>query len=647
MRYSADRLLPQGVLVFVVLLAALWSWWAIESGAYFDTVFLPGAIGLFILLGLLLWLAPFPGRFKGLPLVTIVCFVALAAWTALSIFWTTAQDVAVGDGLRVATYAAAFLVGLWVCLLAGRRMTLLLLPLALAGIFTGIFTLFEIGFGENASVYLHEDGTLRTPIGYRNANALFFLLGIWSALSYASLPKVDWRIRAALIAGSTLMLNLVILSQSRGSIPGAALSIIAFLALTPVRPRGAISLILAVIPVIPFIAPLLDPFQNGSQGPEAVPLLHDAALAAFLSVVFSGILASLWLGVVRPRLEITERFARKGALATAVVCTVAVVGAVGAFMISQGGPIDLVNQKVEEFNRVGYPSFEDQDTRYGSNVGSNRGDFWRVSLDQLEDNPIAGGGAGSFRYAYLQDRRSEEAPEDPHSLEMALLGELGLIGFGLFAVMIATGVVAATRTRRLGPYAATVVSGALACMAAWLVQSSYDWFWQYPALTAPVMALLGAAIAPGMLTIGQGWARRARIAAGAATALVLVVAIPIFIASRYESRGLELADTDPEAALDDLSLASDINIFSPSPALAEGVLAQRLGDEERAEEALLESADRQPENYAAPYFLASLLASEEPLRALDYAKLARRLNPKDPAVIELERRLAESVADSG
>ena len=139
------------------------------------------------------------------------------------------------------------------------------------------------------------------------------------------------------------MLNLVILSQSRGSVPGAALSIIAFLALTPIRPRGAISLALAVVPVIPFIAPLLDPFQNGGQGPDAVPLLHDATLAAFLSVVFSAILASLWLGVVRPRLSITERFARKGALVTAVVCGVVVVGASGAFMISQGGPIDLVS----------------------------------------------------------------------------------------------------------------------------------------------------------------------------------------------------------------------------------------------------------------------------------------------------------------
>ena len=47
--------------------------------------------------------ATFSERFKGLPLVTIACFVALAAWTALSIFWTSADDVAVGDGLRVAT----------------------------------------------------------------------------------------------------------------------------------------------------------------------------------------------------------------------------------------------------------------------------------------------------------------------------------------------------------------------------------------------------------------------------------------------------------------------------------------------------------------------------------------------------------------
>jgi hypothetical protein len=644
---SADRLRPSGVLVLVLLLAALWSWWAVESGAYFDTVFLPGSVALFALLLVLLAVAPFPGRIMGPARVTLACLVALAGWTALSIVWTPARDVAVGDGLRVATYAAAFVAGMWVCLLAGRRMMLMLLPLALAGMFAGVYTLFEIGFGDNAPLYLHEDGTLRFPIGYRNANALFFLVGIWSALSYASLPKVDWRARVALIAGSTLMLDFVILSQSRGSIPGAAISIVVFLALTPDRPRGAISLVLAALPVIPFIAPLLDPFQNGTQGSDAVPLLHDAALASFLSVILSAMLATLWLGVVRPRLSITDAFARRVARVTAIVCTVVVAGVTTAFMIDQGGPIDLVDQKVEEFNRVGYPSFEDEDTRYGANVGSNRGDFWRVSLDQLQDNPIAGGGAGSFRYAYLVDRRSEEAPEDPHSVEMALLGELGLVGFGLFALLIATGVIAALRSRRLGPFAATVTSGALACLAAWAVQSSYDWFWQYPAVTAPVLGLLGAAVAPGLIVFGQGWAPRLRVAGALASVLVLLVAVPIFVASRYESRALKLADSDPEGALHDLRTAGDINIFSASPALAEGVLAQRLGDEQRAEEALLEAADRQPDDYAAPYYLASLLASEEPERALDYAQRARELNPQDPAIKDLERRLTRSVEGAG
>jgi tetratricopeptide (TPR) repeat protein len=110
---------------------------------------------------------------------------------------------------------------------------------------------------------------------------------------------------------------------------------------------------------------------------------------------------------------------------------------------------------------------------------------------------------------------------------------------------------------------------------------------------------------------------------------------------------LKLAQTDPHAALDDLDRASDINIFSASPALAEGVLAQRLGESDRAEEALLKAHDRQPEDYAAPYYLASLLATEEPERALDYARLAVRLNPQDPAVKDLEERLSSSLEDSG
>lgn len=633
--------------MLVLLLGALWSWWAVESGAYFDTVFLPGALGLFGLLLLLLWFAPFPGRIHGPALVAFGCLVGLAIWTGLSLSWTPAKDVAVGDGLRVATYAAAFLVGMWVCLLAGRRMMWMLLPLVIAGFFAGIYTLFTIGFGDNAALYLHEDGTLRFPIGYRNANALFFLLGLWSALSYASLPKVDWKVRAALITGSTMLLDLVILSQSRGSIPGAAVSVIVFLALTPVRPRGAISLALAVVPVIPFIPTLLDVFQNGTQGSDAVPLLHDAAAATGLSVLLSALLACLWLGAVRPRLAIPDQVARRSAIATAIVATIVAVGVSMTFIAKQGGPIDFVDQKVEEFNRVGYPSFEDEDTRYGANVGSNRGDFWRVSIDQAVDQPVLGGGAGSFRFAYLQDRRSEEAPEDPHSIEMVLLSELGVPGFLFFAVFVAGGVIAALRSRRLGPFAATVTSGALACTAAWLVQSSYDWFWQYPALTAPVMGLLGAAVAPGLLTIGQAWGARLRIAGAVGVICVGAVAALIFVASRYESQGLKLAETDPEAALEDLRKAADLNVFSPSPSLAEGVLAQRLGDEERAEEALIESLDRQPENYAAPYYLAALLGEEEPQRAFRYATMALELNPKDPAVADLEEQLRQAVEAPG
>src|SRR5688572_6413335 len=132
-------------------LSLLWFWWAWRSGAYFGVIFYPGAIGLAMALAVLLAFAPWPGSLRsswGVPLA-VGGLIALGSWTLLSALWSPAPDDAFSDGSRVLSYAAAFLVGLWLCRLLADRMALSLLPVALAGGVAGLGTAITLATGDD------------------------------------------------------------------------------------------------------------------------------------------------------------------------------------------------------------------------------------------------------------------------------------------------------------------------------------------------------------------------------------------------------------------------------------------------------------------------------------------------------------------
>ncbi len=151
----------------------------------------------------------------------------------------------------------------------------------------------------------------------------------------------------------------------------------------------------------------------------------------------------------------TNRRLTRGVAAAAIVASVCASVAVIAHY---GGPSAFLSQKLGQFEQT-QPTFSHQNTRFGLDVSSKRSDLWRVSLKEFETHPLAGGGAGSFEYRYLVDRRTGLTPKDPHSVEMLMLGELGIVGFALFATFLGGATVAVLRSRKLGPLAAGLGAG--------------------------------------------------------------------------------------------------------------------------------------------------------------------------------------------
>lgn len=626
-------------IAIVTIIAVVFVWWAWKQGAYFGSVFLPGAIVLYALLILLLLAAPIHAQITGPVRVALAAIVALAAWTLLSFTWTSFHDAAVQDAQRAMLYAAVFALGLWTCNLAGHRTLLPLGVVAATGAAVGIVTTVILASGTDVASYVHVDATLRFPIGYRNAEAAFLMICLWPTIVLAAESGLAWQLRALLVGSATMLLELVVLAESRGSLPAAAVALTIFLVLSPRRLRAATFLTLAAVPVLFALPTLLDVFQHGHGGPGLLPFLRDAARAIALTSLGSIALAAICIRGVESRLNLGRQRIQLISRVAAVLAIGAVLVGGTVFVAKRGGPIKFIDQRASEFGQVGYPNLQGQGTRFGANVGSNRHDFWRVTLDQGRGQLLLGEGAGSFAAAYLEHRKSTESPKDPHSVEMLMFSELGIVGLLLLVAFLGASAVAGIRSWRLGPSAAALVAGALGSGTYWVVHASYDWFWHYPGVTAPVMFLLGAAAAPPLLDRTAGRIGRIRWAGVAVFAVALLLALPLFGSQRYANRAYGEYPGNANAALSDLDRAADLDPYDPEPLLVKGVIESRLGRDQAAVSAFREAIDRQPDAYAAHFFLARALAPTDPAAALVEAREALRLNPLDLQTRALNRRL--------
>ena len=624
----------------LALIALLFVWWAWKQGAYFGSVFYPGAILVFLLVALLLVMVPIRFALSLPAKVTLGALVFLAVFELASALWSPLPSMAIRYAWHDFLYLALFGLGLIVTRLLGRRSEWSLGPVAVAGIAVGIATVIVLASGTDVTRYLHEDGTLRYPIGYRNANAAFWMICLWPAMALAC-GDSDWRLRALLIAGGTMLLQLDVLSQSRGSLPAAALAALLFIVFSRDRLRAALVMALVAIPALPAVPTLLDVFQYGHYNAGVIPLLRDSAKAIGLTTALSLAIALLVLGVGEPRVSLPSTFRLWLARGLAAAALIVVLVGAGAFVSRHGGPTGFIDQRIKEFDRVGYPNLDNQSVRYGANVGSNRHDFWRVSVDEGLEHPLSGGGGGAFQVDYMQHRRSDETPEDPHSVEALMFSELGFPGLIALFVFLIGAVVCAVRTRRLGGAHAIVVTGAMAAAAQWFAGASWDWLWNYPAITAPAIFLLGAAVAPA-LGEAVGPLRRGLGAFGAATLFVLtVLAVPLFFSARYLSRGYSLSADDPVAAIASFGKAAELNPLEVESLDAKASLQGGRGETEAALATLGEARERAPEDFLAQFLTARELAVTHPIAARAAIRRAHDLNPLAAEVKELAHQLSE------
>jgi hypothetical protein len=607
---------------------------AVDDGGFAATAWYPAAL-IVLALAAVVFVAtrPLPSETWVGVRGALAAFAAYVAWSYLSILWADIPGKAWDGANRSLLYLVAFgLVTLRPWSARAGRIGLAAVVIAVTGI--GIGELIATAARANpGSLFL--DGRLASPTGYSNATPDLWLIGALPAVWMACDLLLPIVLRATCAAAGTMLIELALLSQSRGSVLALVVGAIALVALAPRRWPALLAL------AVPLGATAISWSTLSRVQDAATPhgplgsALHDARVAIVLSAVAVGVLAGLAALLdrrVAPRLG--PQITRRGNQALAgLLALAAIVG-----IVAMGNPSTWVHDRWTDFKTNGAVQVDSGQSRLNGSLGSHRYDVYRVGLDSFVAHPVAGIGVDSFGPTYLVHGRTGEQPHYAHSLAISLLAETGIVGTALFLAFLALAVAAvgrAIRRRR----SLQAVAG-LAGFAVFLGGSLVDWLWQFPGLGVLAFALLGIAAVseaerrPPVLdmrrTTGRVVARSAGIVAALAAALSL--ALPA-IAARFTSSAYDVSATSPTAAVHRLQRAADLDPLSADPLLALAIVQRRLGRVTDAVHELDDAISREPTNWFAFFERGMLEARLKhwPAAQGDLAR-ARALNPRQPVV---------------
>jgi O-antigen ligase len=608
-------------------------WWSTDQGGYFQKTFYPGTL---LLLGILVATAVgAPGSFRGLPRAAQAGLVAMAlftAWSYLSIAWADAPGPAWDAANRALLYLILFaLFGRGLAAPAARGLVIGAWTLALIGL--AVVVLLKLPDVLNADVTLFEPG-LEQPLGYSNANAALWLLALWPALTLAASIAVPPWLRGVFAAGVVVLAETSLLSESRGSVVATGVVLVVLFVVVPARVRMFMTLVAPAIAIAATTPHTLHIANKVGDDASAVPQLGDVAAPVLLAAVAAGVIVAL-AGQLERRRPPSDAVARVGARAVAVAMALIVVAGIAGGLAIAGDPVDRVNKTWDEFKEVGAPN-PNAPGHLSAGFGGARYDYYRVALDVWKEHPVAGIGAGNFSEDYIERGRVGERPTSPHSIEFGTLVETGLVGALLLLVALGGGMIAAGgAARRAMPLDRAVAAGGLLTCAYWLVQTSADWLWEFPALGGVAFAMLGLAAGAGERRAVTAPVRRPAGLAAAGVGAVAAVAAIVSLLAPWASdievrRAADSWRTYPDAAFRQLDRAADYNKLSERPGLLAGAIAIQLGRYDRATAAFRQVLDRDPRNLSATISLAGLESNAgRRARAIALLRHALELAPDD------------------
>ncbi|MCE5253292.1 MAG: O-antigen ligase family protein [Actinomycetia bacterium] len=635
---------------------AVWPAASYSAGGYLPQKWLPlallvGFAGL-VAAGLRAYPHP-PAR----PLPVILGFFFLyVLWMALSATWAPGPAPAWRETARAGFYLVFFALALtylgppqvekksrWLFPVAG----LVIIAVALVR-FSSLSTMAADFFGERRLSY---------PLTYPNSTGNFYLLLVWPLLWLAADPQERLWVRAVSLGTIPVLLELMVLTQSRGAMTALVLSAVVYFLVTPARLRSLFFLVVPVVLVALAFMPLTAYYTDGvGRVGNRVALLWlggSLVVAAIAGLLFA--LADRHLRLpLRPRLVLSV-------LVSVVLLVAAVTGTVQ--LRERVGDLtewaaDVVDSVIHGETGTGTEGLGG--SRFGAMGGNGRGVIWETAWQGFLERPLTGNGAAGYRYInelHRTDARTD--PQHAHSIELELLAETGVVGtilfVGAFGSALGLALVPRFRSwralvRRRRPFlldarddvapgdmatgratggtgggtggsTSIVTTGSQAWIAAlvtavgfWLIHASVDWLWQFPGVVLGVLLLLAYALAASRRSAGRRAGLRPRlfrVGLGVVSVALLVGAGLPYLSLQYQNLALAEMGTDQAAALDHASTAQTLFPVSPDPLLVRADVYRAAAEKAAAFESAQEPEEAAESTSAVLEALALALAVNE------------------------------------
>lgn len=566
-------------------------------------------------LGLLPRSRPSPGS-----LLLLAAFAAYAAWTALSLIWTSSSELTFAELARSLDYLGlvTLLIGVadrrnWRAAVAGLGFGALLVCVVAVG------TRLAPGvFGHDAvSAALHID-RLSAPFGYWNAVAAWGAMCVALGVVWSAHDTVLIR-RAVALGLVPIAAATVYLTYSRAGAAGSALALIAALGLSRNRITTAAHAVVAALATAVAIAAIRHYPQiadgTGTRGAGTVAgvlVLGAAACAA-------AALLTARVGVDRRRVP---RPVVRTATAAAVV--VLVVGGVGA------GP-RLLNRAWSSFKAPPAAQTAANPTARLSNLSGSRYEVWWAAIRSFDAHPMDGSGAGTFQFWWNQHGSDDEFLRDSHNIWLQNMAELGVPGLLLIVAVamtsLGTGVAVLRRTRR--SHSAGAAAAVLAALLVYLFHASVDWMWQSTAVT--VLAFGGIAALSTRLSSARA---RFPVPARIGLACIAVGAGVLQLPGQLSTTAIRRSQVAQRVGSTRVALtaardAIDAEPWSASAYEQRGLVYESTGQLRQAAQDLQSAVTREPLNYEH-WLILSRIETEAGRLAIavhDYER-ARQLRPR-------------------
>jgi tetratricopeptide (TPR) repeat protein len=569
----------------------------------------------------------------------------LALFSALSSLWSGSVELSVTEADRVLVYLGFFLAAFLIAQTDQRRqrfaegLGISLIAIAVIALSTRLLPDL-VPFGPDQG----GNSRLGYPLGYWNANGIVCAIGAAFAL-WLSRRALNVPMRWFAVASLPALLLTLYFTYSRGGVLALLLACGCFIALSHDRLWLLATFAIGTVGALPAVLAVQSRRELADNFPSQAAIDQGVTV---LAILIGGTVLALGLFALLRRLEkrgdeVTGKvlaLSRDPVLLRRVAVVLALL-AIGAAVAVGGRAWDQFSNSELALSKP--------EARFENLSGTGRDEFWRVSLNALGDDPLLGQGAGTYRFAWNQEREIETTVLDAHSVYFEAFAELGLIGglivLALVGTLLGTGV-AAWRGAS-GPRKELNAILLAACLA-FAVVAGIDWLWEIAAVGAIFFAAGGALVAArcGQLARartndngnGSGGGRRFGLTVtGLAVAWIAALALigPLLVDREIDTSNAAAADGDFAAAVEHAENARSIEPWAASPYVQLGLLAESQGDYATAVDRLSQAIDREEENWVL-YFLRARIEHRGGDDAAAEADLeeALRLNPEEKCLGE-------------